>query len=167
MARLCAVRFRGTGVNDIWELAVRIPNSTPNADERLIYGDREVFCPSKMLKTSMDVDVQMMLRKAPVLHAVRRDREALRQNAPEYEDVCRERPRTSCFCLQHALQSLRDGVMLCRTISHMRLQCILYFAVETHAYLASTRSYATPCGQCACCMSHCSVSRARVYFQNR
>ena len=116
MARLCAVRFRGTGVNDFWELALRISSSTPTADERLIFGDREVFCPSKMLKTSMNVDEQMMLCKAPVLYVVRRDREALRKNAPEYDDVRRERLRTSLLLLPACTQFLRPALQLFREL---------------------------------------------------
>ena len=85
---LRVIRFRASAGarRDHFELALCIPNPEDSA-VNVIYADREANCDADVLCKALDVNVDNMLKKAPVFEAAVRDSAELHRKLPNYHDV--------------------------------------------------------------------------------
>lgn len=85
MAKLCVVRYHGTGVREISQLALCVPRTGSAVDVFRVDGvttvDKDDLCKAE------SVDVHTMLKKAHVLAAVERDHHALKRALAGYDEV--------------------------------------------------------------------------------
>ena len=105
MRGLRVVRFAGPGVREYHKLGYLIPQS--NGLTRVIYADSETVCESHLLNKALEINVNIMLAKAQVLHTVDEERGALRLKIPDDSHVrctrahCQSSRHTWCHTWCH------------------------------------------------------------------